>query len=174
MMGKIHVAIASKNQAKINAVATAMEELGFSYELFSQEAASGVADQPMSLEETRNGAINRAKATLSPSVDIAIGLEGGVYEIAGQMYLCNWGALVAKSGKLYTASGAQIPLPDEIAGQLRSGRELGPVMDHYADETGTRHHKGAVGILTHGAVKRDGMFSHIVKLLVGQYMHDSD
>lgn len=173
-MKEIKAAIASKNQAKVNAVSSAMEELGFSYELVSKEAASGVSDQPRTLEETRRGAINRATAALSLSTDVAIGLEGGVYEIDGQMYLCNWGALAANDGKLFTASGAQIPLPDAIADQLREGRELGPVMDDFVKETGTRQHKGAVGILTNGAVKRDEMFSHIVKLLLGQYMRDSE
>lgn len=173
-MNKIQAAIASKNQAKISAVSSAIEALGLEFDLNAQEAESGVADQPRSLEETRRGAINRAKDVLSQSLDLAIGLEGGVYEIAGQMYLCNWGALATKGGELYTASGAQIPLPDEIADQLRAGRELGPVMDDYANESGTRQHKGAVGILTNGAVKRDEMFTHIAKLLLGQYMRGSE
>lgn len=173
-MKTIRAAIASKNQAKINAVSTALEELGIEGHLISQEAPSGVAEQPRTIEETRRGAINRAKAIISQPLDMAIGLEGGVYELDGEMYLCNWGALATNSGMLYTAAGAQIPLPRAIADQLRAGRELGPVMDEYVKETGTRLHKGAVGILTAGAVKRDEMFRHIVKLLVGQYTRNSD
>ena len=36
-------------------------------------------------------------------------------------------------------------------------------MDEYAEEIGTRQHKGAVGVLTNGAVNRDEMFSHILR-----------
>ena len=173
-MKKIQAGIASKNSSKINAVADAMKVLGYAFDLTSAESASGVSDQPRSLEETRLGAINRAKTLSAESVDIAIGLEGGVYELEGEMYLCNWGALATNDGKIYTAAGAQLPLPEEIAEKLRAGSELGPVMDAYANESGIRHHKGAVGVLTAGVVNRDEMFSHIVKLLLGQYARGID
>lgn len=61
-------------------------------------------------------------------------------------------------------------LPEEIAEKLRDGKELGPVMDEYANEKGTRHHKGAIGILTANLISRTEMFEHIVKILVGQYL----
>jgi len=173
LMKKIQAAIASQNPAKVNAVAAVFKKLEQEYELASAEVDSGVSPQPLSLAETRLGAVNRSKSALSGSLDVAIGLEGGVYELEGQMYLCNWGALSTKEGDLYTAAGAQIPLPEEIAVQLRAGKELGPVMDEYANEKGVRHHKGAIGILTAEFVNRDEMFEHIVSLLIGQYMRDS-
>lgn len=172
-MKKIQAGIASKNPAKVQAVADMLDALGYTFDLVSAETASGVSDQPKSLSETRQGAINRATA-LSAQVDFAIGLEGGVYELDDEMYLCNWGALATKDGKVYTASGAQIPLPDEIAIEIREGGELGPIMDVYANESGIRHHKGAIGVLTAGLIKRDEMFGHIVKILLGQYARDID
>lgn len=173
-MKKIKAAIASKNPAKVKAAEAVLEKLDIVYDLAQADVESGVSAQPLSLAETRQGAINRSKSALSGTLDLAIGLEGGVYELEGQMYLCNWGALATSEGQLYTAAGAQIPLPDEIAGKLRAGQELGPVMDDYANETGVRHHKGAVGILTAGFVNRDEMFEHIVSLLVGQYVRGID
>ncbi len=173
-MTKIQAVIASNNPAKINAVSAILAELDMAYDLHSAETDSGVSAQPFSLEETRLGAINRAQQALGDEKDIAIGLEGGVYELDGVMYLCNWGALFSKSGKLYTAGGAQIPLPNSVAASLRAGEELGPVMDEYTKESGIRHHKGAVGIFTAGLVNRDEMFQHIVKLLVGQYLLNGD
>lgn len=173
-MNKIQVGIASKNPSKMDAVSDTLDALGYTFDLISAETASGVSEQPKSLSETRQGAINRAKALSVQSVDLAFGLEGGVYELEGEMYLCNWGALATKDGKLYTASGAQIPLPDEIAVELRAGGELGPIMDQYVNESGIRHHKGAIGVLTAGFIKRDEMFGHIVKILLGQYARDID
>lgn len=90
------------------------------------------------------------------------------------MYLCNWGALATSDGRVFTAAGAQIPLPKSIATELLRGKELGPVMDIYANEAGIRNHKGAIGVLTDGMMNRDEMFSHLVTLLIGQYMRDSD
>ncbi|ANU25773.1 DUF84 family protein [Planococcus versutus] len=172
-MKKIRAAIASKNPAKINAVSSVLKNIEWSVDLAAVDSDSEVSAQPFSQQETRQGAINRSKNALG-NFDIAIGLEGGVYELEGMLYLCNWGALATQEGQLYTAAGAQIPLPEEIAIELRAGIELGSIMDDYANESGIRQHKGAVGVFTSGLVNRGEMFSHIVKLLIGQYQRDSD
>lgn len=172
-MKELSIAIASGNPAKVEPVSTVLNTLGLQFTLSSIAADSGVSAQPMTLSETRLGAINRAQAA-SAGFDIGIGLEGGVYELEGQMYLCNWGALATADGRIYTAAGAQIPLPGEIAEKLLDGHELGPVMDVYANEVGIRHHKGAIGILTGELVNRHEMFEQIVKLLMGQYLQYSD
>ncbi|MCM3611515.1 DUF84 family protein [Planococcus sp. MERTA32b] len=168
-MGNYRIVVASKNPAKIRAVEDCLAELAIQYEIAAVETDSGVSAQPFSIEETRQGAVNRAVSSIEGGYDFAVGLEGGVYELEGTLYLCNWGALSTADGKVYTAGGAQIPLPDVIAQKLKEGLELGPVMDDYADETGIRHHKGAIGILTAGMLNRGEMFGHIVKLLIGQY-----
>ena len=79
------------------------------------EVGSGVSDQPFGDEETRLGAMNRALwASSLKEGAIGIGLEGGVRLLEGQMYLCNWGALVLPDGTKFTAGGAQIPLPQQL------------------------------------------------------------
>lgn len=169
----MHICVASTNPAKTDAVALALEHMAIPARLESRQAASGVSAQPFSIEETRRGAINRAQHALG-GCDMAIGLEGGVYELEGKLYLCNWGALATADGKLFTAAGAQVPLPDAIEQQLRTGKELGPVMDNYAQETGIRHHKGAIGILTAGNLNRVEMFAQVAILLFGQWQANSD
>lgn len=172
-MKKMNAAIASKNPSKINAVSSVLKNIEWPVDLSAVDAESEVSPQPFSLQETRQGAVNRAKNAVG-EFDFAIGLEGGVYEMEGTLYLCNWGALATQDGRLFTAAGAQIPLPPEIAAGLYTGIELGPVMDDYANESGIRQHKGAIGILTDGLVNRGEMFSHVVKLLIGQYQRSSD
>lgn len=163
------LAIASENPAKIKAVKNCLEDIGLEIEVLAVATDSGVSAQPFSIAETKQGAVNRALSALGDGIDLAIGLEGGVFELEGALYLCNWGALASSDGKIYTAGGAQIPLPEEIAQNLRIGLELGPVMDNYANEAGIRHHKGAIGLLTANLMNRGDMFSHVVKLLIGQY-----
>lgn len=168
-MEKLKIAVASKNSAKIRAVEDCLTELAIQHEITAVDTDSGVSAQPFSIDETRWGAVNRAASAIGGAFDLAVGLEGGVYELDDTLYLCNWGALATADGKFYTAGGAQIPLPEEIAQKLKEGMELGPVMDDYANETGIRHDKGAIGILTAGLMNRGDMFGHIVKLLIGQY-----
>lgn len=167
----LFVAIGTKNRAKTLAI-TNIVSMYFDNLEFEQFAVpSDVSEQPFSNDETRQGAINRALHTLNASgADLNFGLEGGVHEMDGQMYCCNWGAMALKDGTIITASGAQFLLPDEIAVQLRAGRELGPVIDDYTKQKDTRSSSGAVGVFTAGLVDRTEMFEHIVKLLIGQYL----
>lgn len=133
------------------------------------DVKSGVSDQPFGDEETKLGAINRAlRASGQLENVIGIGLEGGVRMLEGQMYLCNWGALVLPDGARFTAGGAQIPLPKEIADELIIGKELGPVVDAYFKASGIRNKEGAIGMFTAHAVNREELFEHVLQLLIGQ------
>ncbi|MBM7542985.1 DUF84 family protein [Amphibacillus cookii] len=163
----MEVIVGSENKAKLNAVKAV-----FSTEIVKGALApSKVSDQPFSDEETLTGAINRAKYVQSVSTEaIGIGLEGGVMKLDNQLYLCNWGALIDPDHRIFTASGARIPLPDIIAKSLYDGIELGVIIDEYADKVGVSQQKGAIGILTNNQLSRETMFIHIVQQLKGQWL----
>ena len=166
---KVKIAIGTKNKAKTGAVENVLKLYYDDLQFEHIEVNSDVAEQPFSVEETRQGAINRAVNTRHvTNADISFGLEGGVCEMDGVMYCCNWGAVALRDGTVLSAAGAQFILPEEIAIELRAGKELGPVMDVYTNEQNIRHHAGAIGIFTNGLINRKEMFEHIVKLLVGQ------
>src|SRR5690625_4033383 len=117
----MNVTIGSKNPAKINAVQAVFPEK----EIVGIKVSSNVSAQPFSDEETRKGAINRAiRSTEQNPSSMGVGLEGGVMFIDDQLFLCNWGALVTPEKARFTASGARILLPGEIADQLQQGAEL--------------------------------------------------
>ena len=167
----MNIAIGTTNKAKISAVEVIAKQFFEQAKFTYYKAPSGVSEQPMTTEETRQGAINRAKNTwVATDSALSFGLEGGVMEIDGSMYVCNWGALVLADGTVLTAAGAQIVLPEEIAGEIRAGKELGPVMETFTQLRDIRQQAGAVGIFTQGLVDRQAMFEHIVSLLVGQYL----
>ncbi|WP_340081935.1 DUF84 family protein [Terribacillus sp. FSL K6-0262] len=158
--------IGSKNPAKVNAVSVVFRD---TWTLESAAVDSGVSAQPMSDEETRLGAIQRALACLeSPGAAAGIGLEGGVTEMDDGLYICNWGAL-AVGDKVWSASGAKLLLPDFIADQVRKGEELGPVMRAFTSRQDISSTDGAVGVFTEGHMSRAAMFEHICLLLKGQY-----
>ena len=165
------IAVGTENKAKVGAVQAIVSHYFPDAQLENLEVASDVSVQPFSNEETRRGAINRARNTLlKTNADLAFGLEGGVDEIDGVMYCCNWGAVAMKDGTVISSSGAQFALPEEIAQELRIGKELGPVMDVYTNSENIRHHQGAIGIFTNDLIDRKQMFEHIVILLVGQVL----
>jgi inosine/xanthosine triphosphatase len=162
------IAIGSKNPAKVTAVKEVFKDK--QAEFIIVDADSGVSAQPMSDEETIQGAINRAIAAAEKAgADIGIGLEGGVQPTEHGLMLCNWGALAVKGREPIIAGGARLPVPNEVADQVLSGSELGPVMDQYAEKQNVRKNEGAVGIFTNRQVNRSEMFTHVMKLLAGQY-----
>lgn len=168
----MQVIIGTKNKAKIKAVTNVCEHYLENVHIASIACPSGVSEQPIGNEETRQGAINRALKTLSCKVgDIGVGLEGGVMYVGKDMYLCNWGAIVIKGGPTLTAAGAQIPLSENIRKEIESGQELGPVIDRVFKQQGIRHSEGAMGIFTNGTISRVKLFEHIMALLIGQYLY---
>ncbi len=168
-VSNVKIYVGSKNPTKVESVKRIFPEM----EIVGIDVESKVAAQPFSDEETLEGAINRARECASQNkADLGIGLEGGVMEIEDDLYLCNWGALVDEKENVYTASGARIMLPEEIKAGLERGKELGELMDVYADKHEVRKNEGAVGIFTNGIIDRAEMFTHVVKLLKGQWEYD--
>jgi inosine/xanthosine triphosphatase len=166
----LKIAIGTMNPTKVDAVKVAFHNITATFIPTSVE--SGVSSQPFSDEETIQGAINRAKAArIKADCGIGIGLEGGVVETSYGLFLCNWGALFDGVNEPYIAGGARILLPEQVARGVRDGLELGEVMDHYTKEHNVRHKEGAVGVFTNGAINRTEMFTHVSKLLVGQYQY---
>ncbi|MFC0270342.1 DUF84 family protein [Metabacillus herbersteinensis] len=164
------IAIGTTNPTKVNAVKEAFASL-ISAEFQAVSVASGVAEQPLSDEETISGAINRANAArLECDVTIGIGLEGGVVKTKMGYFLCNWGAIIDGNNEPIVAGGSRILLPTELGEQVFNGKELGDVMDEYTNQHNVRQNEGAIGIFTSGYVNRTEMFTHLSKLLLGQYL----
>lgn len=161
-------AIGTKNPAKVHAVQDSLIREGLTF--VTVDVDSGVSPQPFSDEETILGAKNRALAALTKTNStLAIGLEGGVHETGNGLMLCNWGVLVHEHGQQWIAGGARIPLPDEVSKLLYEGQELGPIMAQYTGQNDVRKKQGAIGVFSYGYVSRKDMFSHVVRLLYGQY-----
>jgi inosine/xanthosine triphosphatase len=162
----MNIIVGSKNPTKVNAVQAIFKDA----KVIGLDVPSLVSAQPFSDEETREGAINRAKqCAKSESGSVGIGLEGGVMYVGEELYLCNWGALVTPNGEIYTASGARVLLPQEIETKLKKGIELGVIMDEYAHKQGVSKKEGAIGIFTNEQLNRQDMFSQVVVLLKGQW-----
>jgi inosine/xanthosine triphosphatase len=158
-------AVGSRNPAKVEAVRRALARLAPGCELEAVDVASGVPDQPVGDQATRQGARNRARAALAlTGADIAFGLEGGVAHEPPVVWLVSWVAAVARDGRSGDASGLRMPLPDAVADRLAAGDELGTIIDEIFGVTASKQHSGAVGLLTESFVSRTDAFADLVAM----------
>ncbi|QPC47269.1 DUF84 family protein [Mangrovibacillus cuniculi] len=162
------VMVGSKNPTKIEAVTNAFISCEYKIEVQGSDIPSFVSAQPIGHEETKLGAINRAKQAVIGN-DIGIGLEAGIVIMDDAYYLCNWGALVHSSGELFVAGGLLLPLPNFLYEHLHAGEELGPLVDQFWNRQNTKHQEGIAGILTNNRVKRTDLFVQVVLPLIGQW-----
>lgn len=165
------IAIGSKNRVKIEAVKNALNDENVF--VIPCSAFSLVREQPLSDEETLQGAVNRAKHCLElTESDLAIGLEAGIV-LKEQVYLCHWGAIVDRQNNTYITNGPLILLPEEYRGPLLNGQSLEDLMQHTTgiENLGTK--AGAIGIFTQNLLNREQVLTQMAKALLGQYRYYS-
>jgi inosine/xanthosine triphosphatase len=168
LAARLRVIVASHNPAKLVAVREAFGASfpGAALEVVPVTAASGVADQPMSDEETRRGALNRARdARLRhPDADYWVGLEGGVETVGGELLAFAWMVVLGVGERLGAARSATLPLPPEIRARVERGQELGAANDAVFGTVGSKHRGGAFGLLTGGRYTREGIYAEAMSL----------
>lgn len=178
----MHIFVGSHNPVKINAVVGAASETWPDVVVEGFDVPSGVAEQPIGDQETKNGAINRAKDTLlaglakfetngftfAPDAVLGVGLEGGVFDDnEGQMWSTVWAVVVDKLGFMEFANGARFKVPDVVAKIIRAGGEMGPAISEVVGEAEIRKKQGMIGITTKGFVDRTEEYQGIAKLALG-------
>lgn len=168
--------VGSTNPVKINAVVNAASETWPEVEVRGMKVKSGVDDQPMSDEETRKGAINRAKEAISAVLMeneknlevLGVGLEGGVFvDDQDEMWSTVWVAVVDKEENLFVANGARFKVPDLIANPIAQGEEMGPVVAKVVGQADVRSKQGMIGVVTDGFIDRTEEYQGIVKMALG-------
>lgn len=161
------VIVTSTNPVKIEATRAGFAALfpaqDFHFEGLS--ADSGVSPQPMSYAETLQGARNRIASArrLRPGAACYVGIEGGVEDTAEGMEVFAW--VVVQAGRLEAkARTAVFYLPQEVAGLVRQGYELGAADDIVFGRQHSKQQNGAVGLLTADAVTRASYYTQAVIL----------
>ena len=168
------VAIGTTNPVKIRATQTVIHAYWPQADIIAVSVSSGVSDQPWGIEETIQGARQRAQAAIEATgADLGVGLEGGVEEIpaGGGLYLSGWAAVVTRDGRISYGSGGRIPLPPRLVKALQQGEELGPAMDALSGQHNTKHTLGSVGILTRGFVTRESQFAVALAYALAPLLH---
>ncbi|WP_114766189.1 inosine/xanthosine triphosphatase [Vibrio rhodolitus] len=151
------VIVASLNPAKIKAVESAFHSAFPQQEFAFQgvSVASDVADQPMSNDETYQGARNRVRnAKLAqPEQDFYVGLEAGVENGVTFAWM-----IIESATHRGESRSASMMLPPNVAKQLQADVELGTIMDQEFATTNIKQKGGAIGLLTHDQLTRSSVY----------------
>lgn len=161
------ITVASANPVKINAARESFQKMfpDQQFETLGVKTASGVADQPMSCDETYCGAMNRLRAVREshPDSDYFVAMEGGLEEIHGRLAAFAW--MVVSDG-VRTSKGrtGTFFLAPKIEELVRSGMEMGYADDAVFGTVNSKETLGATGILTKGLIDRAGFYEHAMIL----------
>jgi len=125
------IAVGSTNPVKIEAVRDAISRypsLSRS-EVLNGASPSGVPDQPLRLEDTLQGARNRALHSFDSfhltHDDLGIGIEGGIGLICGAGYFHLEAAVLYDGEIFYQGISPGIEIPPNVLREIRSGKTLG-------------------------------------------------
>lgn len=161
------IVVSSLNPVKAEAVKKGFERLfpGDRFEIVNISVESGVSNQPMTDEETRIGASNRAvKAReIIPKGDYWVGVEGGCDYLDNDMVAFAWIVVLGKD-KHGLARTALFRLPKQVQDLVMSGMELGLADDKVFGEENSKQNSGAVGLLTGDVVTRTTLYEQAVIL----------
>lgn len=158
----MNINVGSKNPQKVGAV----EELAAVYDIWQGAeivgfgVSSAVSDQPLSLEETVRGAINRAKAAFGERECVyAVGLESGLMEIpytkSGYMDFC--ACAIYDGANIHLGFSSCFEYPPKV---VQLVKERGLEIDGAVRELGITDNprigyaEGMIGYLTQGRVSR--------------------
>jgi inosine/xanthosine triphosphatase len=142
-------------------------------EFVAVSVPSHVPDQPWGDDETRLGALNRARNALAETgAQLAVGLEGGLVESPVGLMTCAWCAITDATGTVGYGGGVHILLPPPVQHHLRQHGELGPAMDALTQERNTKQGRGAVGILTNGLTSRQSAYEQLVAMAAAPFVTD--
>ena len=129
------------------------------------KVSSGISEQPMSLEETCQGACNRAKAALeqaggSSRASVALGIESGLFHQPGGSWydVCCCAILSAKTGTFHLGFSCAFRIPTAVMRRLESGESADLTIAcndaGITSDPNLGEHGGLIGILSNGRITR--------------------
>ncbi|MEF2279501.1 inosine/xanthosine triphosphatase [Deinococcus sp. YIM 134068] len=156
----MRVHVGSRNPAKVRPVRDVFGAWWPDAEVEGVDVPSGVPGQPVGEAQTREGAVNRARAALV-GADWGVGLEGGVTFEGEEGRLFGFVA-VARGGRVEVARSAEVRLPPVVVARVRAGEELGRVMDELLGTVDVNRGVGSFGALSRGFVTRADVWRQAV------------
>jgi len=168
------VAIGSRNRAKTEGVKKAFQYVFPDAQFKTIDVTSRVRAQPLSLDETVEGARLRAELAIkNEGASFGVGVEAGLVELVKGFFLNVQIAAIADSaGNLSYGCSSGFPIPSDFVAKLKQGRGE---LDRYTHElTGAkkvREEEGIVYRLTGRRLSRVEMTEQCVSMALVPWMN---
>jgi inosine/xanthosine triphosphatase len=167
------IAVGSTNPVKLAAVRSVLAPLFPQADFIPVGVCSGVTVQPWGDDQTRTGALNRARnACAKLNATYGVGLEGGLDRTPAGIMTCAWCAIVNGTGAIGFGGGVKMLLPPAVVHHLEETGELGPAIDALVNQHNTKLGQGAVGILTNGLTSRQSAYEQLVAMAMAPFVTD--
>ncbi|MCL1078859.1 non-canonical purine NTP phosphatase [Parashewanella spongiae] len=172
-LNSIKVIVGSLNPVKVNATKAVFEAYFPNVLINTQgvDAPSNVADQPMTAQETRQGALNRVSHCQALyQADYFVAIEGGLDVTQDGPVTFAYIVICHQKQQIVTKS-ACLPLPNIVHRQLVAGQELGHVMDELFNTENIKQKGGAIGLLTNQLANRETNYIQAITLAMAPITH---
>jgi inosine/xanthosine triphosphatase len=139
-----------------------------------EKTESGVSDMPLSIEETMQGAKNRANNLLVQGIeaDYYVGIEGGVSRFGEKAYLFGTVYVQNREGEGHFGVSPMIEVPSAIDRMLfEEGKELGPVMAELSGKVDIRSENGSMGAWSEDMFTRKDEFEVAMKAAMAPFFN---
>lgn len=144
------ILVGSKNPIKLESVKEAFSNYFSDVKVVGIPVDAVIPVQPVN-QETLDGAMARAqelRTKYTAEADFFVGMESGIQKLYEKWFLLNVTYILNKEGKASTGLCFVCELPQHIVDKLRSGVELGTVIDSIVCDHNVKQKGGTTGYLT--------------------------
>lgn len=165
------IIVGSKNPNKVEAVREVFTEFfPNDLEVVGIEVDSNINDQPITMEETIRGAMNRATSAFL-DCDLSIGIEGGLMEVphSKSRYMQFEACVLFDGTDCYLGLTGLFAIPNQIIEIIKKeGINLShALLKHgYTDSEYIGHEQGVIGIFTKGKINRKEFTKQAVEMML--------
>ncbi|MEX2356055.1 MAG: YbgC/FadM family acyl-CoA thioesterase [Thermaerobacterales bacterium] len=174
--GSLDVAVVSTNPAKVHAVKSMLQRSGAAVRVRPVSSPVTGPAQPVGDQAILAGAQARAEAGLNTPPadggrpDLAVGMESGIVEWAGDVYVTGWCVILDQQGRRGLARSAQLRLPAPIGRRALAGERLSALIDAARGRPGSGAESGAMGFLTRGLFDRQEAWEGAVAFSLAPFL----
>lgn len=152
------VLIGTNNNVKVEACQTAFDNYFADVEVITVNVSSEVSEMPLN-DEITMGVKNRIKNLRKYAeengieADYYVAVESGINNFFNEWMITAVAGIEDNSGLKSYATSPSYPIPGDMVDEIIHNG-LGPVMDRIFADDDSGHHKGGIGFLTHGKIRR--------------------
>lgn len=171
------IIVGSKNPNKVDAVKDVFIERfpDDSIEVILKDVPSDIPEQPLSLDITITGAINRAKNAFENGCDMSIGIEGGLIPVpqSHSGYMQCEACILYDGEHIYLGLSGAFNIPKDIIKSItEEGMHLSDAFRHhgYTKDDYIGYREGAIGVLSKGMIDRKKFTEHAIQMSLVHYI----